>query len=259
MENREYLVHLVVKYEGNWKKIHEAVLRREEVEPMVVKEKYLTILDEEYPSCLKELENPPWVLFYRGDPALLQRPKVTIVGSREMGEYGRVTTGITADILKEKMVIVSGLAKGVDAQAHKHALQGGKTIAVVGHGLDIQYPAVNKRLYEQIEKHGLLLSEFPDGTPIRKSHFPWRNRILAALGDIVIVTQAGIKSGTMHTVNAALELGKEIYCIPYPFASAEGELCSQLIKEGAGILYDMQQIEEIVTSLEKFSSVEKAI
>ena len=247
MEEREMLARFAAYYEGNWKKIYMALERHENVPDVKISEKYITVLDQQYPDRLRELECPPWVLFYRGDLSLLQGRKATVVGSREMSEYGRVTTGITVDILKKGMIIVSGLAKGVDAEAHAHALCGGRTIGVIGHGMAIRYPAANAELYEQIEKHGLLISEFPYHTPIRKYHFPWRNRILAALADIVIVTQAGVKSGTMHTVNAALELGREIYCIPYPFACEQGELCSQLIKEGAGILYNTEQIEDLLT------------
>lgn len=245
MEKRELLARLAVRYEGSRKMILAAAAQGEHAPDVRIPDAYLTILDSGYPSCLRQLQNPPLVLFYEGNPDLLLKRKVSIVGSRQMTEYGSAVTGIAADILKKRYVIVSGLAKGVDAEAHRRALNGGSTIAVIGSGLGTEYPSCNRELYRRIRREGLLLTEFPHDTPVRRYHFPWRNRIIAALGDFTVVTQAYMKSGTMHTVNEALELGKDIYCAAYPFEAPEGEFCAELIREGAGILYSRRQLEEL--------------
>ncbi len=239
---RTYLAQLSYAYEGNWNKIYKALQARETVPYQHIQEKYITVLDKEYPASLKELKAPPFVVFYKGDVSLLSLPKVTVVGSRNVCDYGKKTTQRITDVLKKRYVITSGLAKGVDAIAHESALNGGKTIAVVGHGLYYQYPYCNRHLYSAIEAGGLILSEFPFYTPVRKQNFPVRNRILAALGERLFVTQAALRSGTMLTVNYALEMDREIYSIPYPFDTTDGQGCNRLIDEGAQILYDFNQL-----------------
>ncbi len=253
MKKRELLAAYATKYQGNWMQINRAVLKEETEDLPSVNEPYITILDPEYPQQLKKLERPPWVLFYRGNISLLRRQMITIVGSREMTEYGKCVTGLITDYLKNDFVIVSGLAKGVDGESHHHAIINGKTIGVVGHGLDTEYPACNHDLYQIMKQRHLILSEFPVGTPIRKYHFPYRNRILAALSCFVIVTQAVRKSGTFHTVNEALNIGIEVYCIPYPFMEMNGEGCNSLIQEGANILFELEQLDELI----EMYSVEK--
>ena len=151
---------------------------------------------------LKRLRYPPWVLYYQGDISLLEKKCMTIVGSRELTDYGKRVTEVASSILSRKYVIVSGLAKGADATAHRTAiLCGAKTIGVIASGLKIQYPSCNADLYKTMQKEHLILSEYPYDTGIQKHHFAWRNRILAALGEACIVTSAKVKSGTMLTVN----------------------------------------------------------
>lgn len=245
MEKREAAARFAVYYEGNWKQIRDALASEKRPPDVEPKDKWISFWDSEYPECLRQLQCPPWVLFYEGDLTLLQRRKAAIVGSRRMTYYGAELTGIAADILKEEFVIVSGLAKGVDAEAHRHALAGGKTIAVIGSGLAWKYPTCNRELYQRIREDGLIISEFPHDTPVRRYHFPWRNRIIAGLCEVVVVTQAALKSGTMYTVSEALELGRDICCMPYPFEAPEGELCSLLVQEGASLLFTRREIEEI--------------
>lgn len=245
MKVRERIANCAYAYQGNWKKIYGALRTNEPVKQYDIRENYITIADDEYPCQLRQLQFPPFVLFYKGDITLLQRDMVTMIGSRQLDDYSRMMTGRIADGLKDRFVIVSGLAKGADAESHRHALINGKTIGVTGHGLDIVYPACNADLYGKMQDRHLILSEFPHDTPIRRYHFPWRNRILAALGMCVIVTKAGMKSGTMHTVNTALELGKTVYCLPHPMTDEEGRGCNYLIHEGAEILFDMSQLDDI--------------
>jgi DNA processing protein len=245
MNNRETLAAYAYMYGGNWLQIERAVKEEKRPEHVQITDPYITILDEQYPQCLLDLKCPPWVLFYQGDIELLQKPKITIVGSREMNDYGKYVTILSADILKQKYVLVSGLAKGVDGCVHRCAVSGGSTIGVIGGGLGTCYPACNRDLYRIMRKDHLILSEYPHDEGVRRYYFPWRNRILAALGQAVIVTQARLNSGTMATVNEALEIDRDVYCFPHPFHDPEGRGCNRLIAEGAMIVYDAEQLTDM--------------
>lgn len=242
MKYREKLANLSYSCGGSWHQITNALLRNEPVRDCHIKEPYITIADEDYPKSLLELEYPPYVLFYRGRKELLLERCATIVGSRELSAYGERMTRLSAYYLREKYVLVSGLAKGADSLVHACALEKGRTIGVIGSGLATVYPRTSAGLYARMKQEGLILSEYPAFVPVRKYHFPWRNRILAALGEFIVVTQAAEKSGTMLTVNEALELGRDVYAFPYPFDADEGLGCNQLIAEGAMIMYDIEQL-----------------
>jgi DNA processing protein len=244
--NREELASLSYYYEGNWDKIHTALAMGKKTPLRQISEPYVTCLDDEYPPCLKELACPPFVLFYQGNISLLQKKMAAVIGSREITLEGADVTGRIASILAERYVIVSGLAKGADGIAHRSAIAaGGATIGVCGHGLGTVYPRENADLYRIMKAQHLILSEYPYHTRIAKYHFPWRNRILAALGRFTVVTEAKVKSGTMHTVNEALQLGRDIYCVPYPYGYREGEGCDLLIQEGAGLLYKDEMVRQL--------------
>ena len=246
LSKRDILAHYSWKYDGDWAKTAEALKTNEAVTRTYHCGNFITIYDEAYPDNLRKLRYPPWVLFYRGNPDLLKRPGVTVVGSRRLTEYGEYASERSAELLSEQFVIISGLAKGADGAAHRTAIaMRGSTIGVIGCGMNVRYPRENEYLYRRMEKEQLILSEYPDTTGVKKHHFPWRNRILAALGDCVVVTQAALKSGTMATVNEALELGKEVWCFPYPYNEEAGKGCNLLISQGANILYD----EDILKNL----------
>ncbi len=246
MMQRNQLASLSYACSGSWGKISRALSEQTEFPHLNISENYITILDDAYPDCLRKLRYPPWVLFYQGDISLLKTPMMTIVGSRNLTVYGEACTKEAASILKKRFTLVSGLAKGADGIVHACALDKGKTIAVIGSGLGTRYPACNASLYKKIAEKGLILSEYPYSVPVRREHFPWRNRILAALGESVIVTQASVHSGTMITVNEALALSKDIYCFPYPFGTEEGRGADLLIAEGAEILYDSAQLKDLI-------------
>ena len=248
MNERERLAGLSVRYGGSWSRIHKA-LQADEACSIPVRENYITIYDETYPPQLRSLQQPPWVLFYEGDISLLQLPMMTVIGSRRMTGYGAKMTETAVSILRRQFVIVSGLAMGVDACAHKCAMAGGHTIGVIGSGLKTRYPAGNTLLYEQMGRTDLILSEFPYDVPVARQNFPWRNRILAALGQGTVVTQAAEKSGTLITVNEALELDRDVYCFPWPFNDPAGAGCLRLINEGAQLLPDPDSIRAIVPRL----------
>ena len=172
--------------------------------------------EDAYPGKLSVLDDAPLVLFCRGDVSLLQTECFAIVGTRAPTRYGRdVTEMFSKDIAEAGFTIVSGLARGVDAIAHRMALESeAKTIAVLGCGVDKVYPAENKDLYDRIAEHGLLLSEFFPGAEPLAFHFPLRNRVISALSQGVLVTEAGAKSGTLITVTDALEQGKDVFIVP---------------------------------------------
>ncbi|MBP3891916.1 MAG: DNA-processing protein DprA [Solobacterium sp.] len=246
MKQREILAYYSLAHEGNWSKIAEAIKTSE---PPVIKEisdAYLTIYDEAYPKEFLSLRHPPWVLFYEGNLELLKDAKVSIVGSRHLTDYGAyVTRNITKELSKH-YVVVSGLAKGADACAHETALDNGKgTIGIIGSGLGMHYPKENESLYQKM-KTQLILSEYPHEVGVKKYHFPWRNRLIAALGKYLFVTQASYHSGTMLTVNEAIALSKEVYCVPYPFGNQVGIGCNALIEQGANILYDIDQLKALI-------------
>lgn len=187
-------------------------------------------------------------IHYSGNLYLLKNPIVGIVGSRNCSNYGLVTAyNIASTLSKKGVTIISGLAKGIDTAAHKGALEGkGSTISVLGNGLDIYYPKENRDLQEQIKLKGLLVTEYEDGEGARKYHFPVRNGIISALADIIIVVQAGTRSGSLITAEAAIEQGKLVYAVPGNIDSQYNYGCNKLISEGCNILYNLNEIFEIL-------------
>lgn len=247
----EILVYFALKYLGNWDKIYSAINRKEKVDKEELRKvienepnKYVTLLNEKYPSRLKSIYKPPFVLFYKGDLELLNTSNKTIgvVGSRNNDGYGKkITESIVGDLVKENYVIVSGLAKGIDSIAHKACLKNnGKTIAVLGNGLEEVYPIENAKLQDEISTLGLVISEYPSFIKSDKENFPKRNRIVAGLSDAILVTQASKKSGSMITVSRALEMGKDIFCVPDSIDKESG--CNSLIKEGAKLVESAKDI-----------------
>lgn len=203
--------------------------------------------DPLYPSSLHDLIDPPAVLYLKGDAALLDAPeKIAVIGSRKAGNYSQaVIQQLLPPLLAEGFVIVSGLAKGADAMAHKCAIDGGgKTIAVVGSGFMHRYPKINNELSFIIEETQLLVSEYPPYMPPRKWNFPMRNRIISGLSKGVIVTQAEVKSGTWSTVEHALDHGKDIFAVPGDVFSPLSGGPHKLIAEGAKPVWNGAQVLE---------------
>lgn len=190
-----------------------------------------------YPDRLKNIECPPKKLYCLGNMDLLNyKSTLAIIGSRNYSDYGkRATKEFTEGLAKNDICIVSGLAKGIDAFAHSGCLNvSGKTIAVLGSGLDVIYPKENTQLYHDIiAKDGLIISEYPLGTKPEKQHFPARNRIISGLSDGVLVIEARKNSGTNITVDFALEQGKDVFVIPGNIYSKTSDGTNFLIKEGA--------------------------
>ncbi len=214
--------------------VYEAIKRDEDIEG-VDDVDALTILDDDYPQAFWRLKLPPLVLFYRGDPSLLKSDIVGVIGSRRPGSYALNATVDLCSRLKHKYTIVSGLAAGIDAIAHTSALSH-KTIGIIGCGIDRVYPAANEALYDKMKKSHLILSEYPGCVAPLAAHFPFRNRLIAALSSKLFVMQAGLKSGTFITVTQAIDLAKEVYALPYGIYDPDGVGTNQLIKEGANMI-----------------------
>ena len=196
--------------------------------------KYITIQNTEYPSELKEIADPPLVLFYKGDIRHLNHPKCAIVGTRNCSDYGQRTTRVLGNEISHYFTIVSGLAKGIDAVAHQAALLNGQpTIAVIGTAIDIQYPKENRRLYQSIQSSGLIVSEIPPFTKTEPFFFIMRNRIISGLSKGVLVTECGVKSGALKTANFALEQNRDVFTVPGSIFSKSSEGCNHLLKLGA--------------------------
>lgn len=212
----------------------------------------VSFFDSEYPEQLRHIYQPPLILFARGNVDLLQREIVTIVGSRMATDYSyQVIERLAPGLIKKKIVIASGLAKGVDSMAHRAALKNhGETIAVVGNGLNHYYPLQNHTLQEEIINKGLILSEYLPDTPPRPFRFPQRNRILAGLSKSVIVTEAKEKSGSLITANLALQENRDVYAVPGPITSVLSEGPNKLIEAGANPVVDFELKRERFDNLD---------
>ncbi len=205
---------------------------------------FITINNSKYPEELKNIQEPPYVLFYVGNIDLLNKRKVGIVGSRKNSIYGeRATRIITKELVKNDICIVSGGALGIDAIAHDECLKNyGDTIAILGCGLDICYPYKNKTLFNRIRETGLIISEFLPGTKPYAYNFPRRNRIISGLSEAIIVTEATKKSGSLITVTCALEQGKEVLVVPQSIFSSGGYGANLLIRDGAYIYTSIEDV-----------------
>jgi DNA processing protein len=191
--------------------------------------------DGRYPARLRTIPDPPPILFAAGDLTLLDRPAVAIVGSRDHSRYGAVVATRLAEAAAEaRAVVVSGMARGLDAVAQAAALNvGGTTIGVLGAGVDVVYPARNRALFARVRDTGLLLSEHPPGDRPTAGAFPRRNRIISGLANALVVVEAALGSGTLITVQCALEQGREVFAVPGPITSATSAGTNRLLRDGA--------------------------
>lgn len=206
--------------------------------------KIFTWQDEGYPRRLKEIEQPPPVLYVRGELLLEDEWAIAIVGTRRVTGYGRQVSNDIAEFLAHNHVtVVSGMARGVDGIAHTAALKaGGRTIAVLGCGVDIIYPPESHHLAEQIIEHGALLSDYPPGTPPDSANFPPRNRIISGLSMATVVTEAGNGSGALITATFAVEQGRDVFAVPGNIFSPQSEGVNNLISQGARPMLNAKDI-----------------
>ena len=206
----------------------------------------VTLADADYPPALLEVGDPPLLLYLKGRPELLRQPAVAIVGSRSATAQGLANAEAFAHALSDAgITVVSGLALGIDAAAHRGGLAGaGSSVAVVGTGLDIVYPARNRELAHRLAQEGALLSEFALGTPAVAANFPRRNRLISGLSLGVLVVEAAMQSGSLITARLAGEQGREVFAIPGSIHSPLAKGCHRLIKQGAKLVDDARDILE---------------
>lgn len=252
MSARQCLIYWSIMFKGDWDQIYRKICEREypsKEEMDKVTEgltcNAVTFVDPEYPEYLKSIFKPPFVLYYEGDISLLSKMErhIAIVGSRDVDPlYVRETRKIVQG-LKEDLVIVSGMASGIDGTAHRAAIEfKRKTIAVLGCGIDICFPIENRNIYYKIKKYHLMISEYPPGTPPIGENFPKRNRIVVGLSKVVFVPAATKKSGSMISVAIGLEHGKDILCLPSVDFVDSG--CNFCIKSGAYLVENADDIND---------------
>jgi DNA processing protein len=216
---------------------------------------FWTPADEEYPRLLLEIPSPPPVLYYRGqvNPQENQGkiPLIAIVGTREPTEHGkRWTRRLGVVLARHGFPVISGLAMGIDGEAHRSCLQGGgRTIAVLGTGVDVVYPASHRQLYQEVEQRGLILSEYPKGTGPDRRNFPARNRIIAALSRAILVMEAPEKSGALITARYANEFGRDVYTLPNSPDVEQYQGCLRLLRQGAEVIISEKELLEMLGTI----------
>lgn len=210
------------------------------------KVEFISQIDKDYPKRLFEIDSPPIVLYSKGSTVHLNAKKtIGIVGTRKMTSYGKeVTEKLAGELSNFGFTIISGMALGVDATAHKSTLEnGGATIAVLGNGVDLPFPRENENLYNEIiDKRSLIISEYPLGMQPTIGSFPARNRIVAGLSDAILVTEAGADSGSLITANEAIKQGKLAFAVPGSITSSQSKGTSHLIRNGGKLISDVKDI-----------------
>lgn len=251
MTPRECLIYFALKFNGDYRMIRNAIIDKEQPDIDFLpptKFKALTILDDDYPEYFKSIMFAPIVIFYYGDISLIKDldKNLAVVGARRPTAYGAdVTRYLVKNIVKKGVNIVSGLARGIDAIAHQTAINyGGKTIAVLGSGIDFCYPPTNEELYEEIKKNHLVISEYPGSTEPQPTNFPFRNRLIALLSKTILITDAKYRSGTSITANYALQFNRNVCTVPHPIFDVS--LCNQLIEEGASLILSKEDLFEVM-------------
>ena len=199
--------------------------------------------DPEYPERLRNIPGAPQNLFVLGKLPEEGRLSVAVIGARDCSEYGKYVARELGTVLGGSgIAVISGMARGIDGISQEAALDaGGSSYAVLGCGVDVCYPEANRQLYERLKISGGILSEYPPGAPALARHFPPRNRIVSGLADVVVVIEARVKSGTLITVDMALEQGREVYVVPGRVTDRLSDGCNRLIRQGAGILLSPEE------------------
>ncbi|WP_434511635.1 DNA-processing protein DprA [Desulfitobacterium sp. AusDCA] len=229
---------------------HSVMSERSRIDPhqmarSLAQKEVKTVIPEEehYPALLRELADAPPLLYYKGNIEAGEEG-VALVGSRKATPYGKAAAEFLGkELVRQGLVVVSGLARGIDTAAHKGALSGqGKTWAILGSGLDYLYPPENKKIAEQIILQGAIISEFAPGVPPEPQFFPMRNRIISGVARGVVVVEAAARSGALITVDFALEQGREVFAVPGPIFSGQSKGCHQLIRQGAKLVEGVEDI-----------------
>lgn len=210
----------------------------------------ITVWDNEFPQLLKKIYDPPLILYVMGNFDEMDKYSVAVVGTRQPTIYGKIQTEkIVEDLVRQNITIVSGLARGIDSVAHSTALKNnGRTIAVIGSGLDVIYPSENKKLFNEIKERGVIISEFSPGTIPNAENFPRRNRIISGLALGTLVIETAITGGAMQTARLALDQNREVFAVPGNLGIKQSEGTNMLIQRGEAEL--IKNAEDILTGLE---------
>jgi DNA processing protein len=209
----------------------------------------LTVKDREYPEYLREIFDPPLVLYGAGSKKILGQASVSIVGARKPSPYGRaIAERLSQDLASRGLVVVSGLARGIDSMSHWGALKEGRTVAVLGSGLDVLYPRENRDLFQKILEKGAVITEYPRKSPPLGFHFPLRNRIISGLSRALIVIEATKRSGSLISARLALEQNREVMAVPGNITSSLSQGTNWLIKGGAKLVEDWKDVAEELSS-----------
>lgn len=211
----------------------------------------VSLSDDQYPPLLRTIHDPPEQLYVRGDPELLRRPQLAIVGARRATAVGlRIAETLAGAAVGAGLQICSGLALGIDGAAHRGAIDGGgKTIAVMGTGIDEIYPRSHRSLGQEVAANGCLVTEFPLGMPPKRENFPQRNRIISGMSLGVLVVEAALPSGSLITAHTAMEQGREVFALPWSIAHKGGAGCLKLLRDGARMVLTIEDILEELGSL----------
>ena len=256
MKTNELLLFISLKYQGDWESIYNFIERKEKFDQKefddVVKNfngGYITIMDDDYPKIFKNCIKPPFVLYYKGNKELLNtefNKMLAVIGSRNNSLYGKEMTNKIIKGLPNDIVIISGLAKGIDGIAHKVAVDSNKkTIAILGGGINYIYPKENESLYNEIiDKGGLIISEYPLNSEPKKENFLMRNRLIAALSKALFVAESYGRSGSSSTICFALQENRDVGCLPY--RANDNSNCNKYIKDGAAMIESSEDILEIL-------------
>ena len=253
---RTLVAYVSIKCGGDWGLMNKTFHDLEGIDLLEAKEavsklkcSYVTMLDEEYPQALKKTLRPPYCLFYYGDLSLARDEEkiISYIGSRDASPYGlEMARNIAGDLAKKGYIILTGMARGIDAEANRGALEaGGKSIAVLGSGIDNPYPSSSMDVYERLKVEGLVLSEYPPKAPPIPSNFPMRNRLVGTLCQGLVVGEASRRSGTLITVAFALNAGKDVGAVPH-HANIESA-CNALIKDGAPLIEDAEDVVAMIS------------
>lgn len=215
--------------------------------------RFITPFEKEYPERLRNIPDPPAGLYARGSLSVKKEVTVAVIGARDCSDYGKYVAGhLGAFLGRNGVTVVSGMARGIDGISQWAALEaGGTSIGVLGCGVDICYPAGNRDLFNRLLEQGTIFSEYPPGTPPRAMNFPARNRIVSGLADAVVVVEARNRSGTLITVDMALEQGKEVFVVPGRITDRLSDGCNNLIKQGAGVLLSPEELLEELQELKE--------
>lgn len=206
--------------------------------------------EPDYPKRLREIPDPPYGLFYKGELPREDRISVAVIGARACSEYGRyVATELGQELGRAGIQVISGMARGIDGISQQGAVEvGGRSFGILGSGVDVCYPEENRSIYNRLLQQGGILSEYVPGTGARSQNFPPRNRIVSGLSDAIVVVEAREKSGTLITVDMALEQGREVFVVPGRITDRLSDGCNKLLRQGAGILLSPR---ELIQELEK--------